>query len=322
MEILKALYRGVDILILDEPTAVLTPSETKELFENLRRLRDDGKTIVFISHKLDEVLRDRRPHHGAAARRGRGRDDAGGDVKAALAEMMVGRPVLFRLDKPQVEVGRPVLRARRSAGRAAAGPLARGPRGRDRRGRGCRGQRAARARRRDHGAAAARRGARSRSTARDLAGDEHARRSATPGSAFVPEDRHDQGLVLDMTLWENAVIGRHDDAEFSSGRGVLFIKKMKELATRLIAPVRRADAEHRRRRRGTLSGGNQQKLILARELETDPEAAARRPAHAWARRRSDRVRLEPDPRAEGRGSSRPADLGRARRDLRARRIAS
>ena len=70
VEILKALYRGVDVLILDEPTAVLTPAEAEDLFANLRRLRDDGKAIVFISHKLDEVLRDRRSHHGAAARRG------------------------------------------------------------------------------------------------------------------------------------------------------------------------------------------------------------------------------------------------------------
>jgi simple sugar transport system ATP-binding protein len=81
VEILKALYRGVEILILDEPTAVLTPSETSDLFENLRRLQADGKSIVFISHKLDEVLEiaDRI----TVLRRGacRWRDHAGGDVE-------------------------------------------------------------------------------------------------------------------------------------------------------------------------------------------------------------------------------------------------
>ena len=110
VEILKALFRGVDILILDEPTAVLTPAETKELFENLRKLRGDGKTIVFISHKLDEVLAiaDRI----TVLRRGAvvGETTPAETSKAKLAEMMVGRPVLFRLDKPQVEVGETVLR--------------------------------------------------------------------------------------------------------------------------------------------------------------------------------------------------------------------
>jgi general nucleoside transport system ATP-binding protein len=89
------------------------------------------------------------------------------------------------------------------------------------------------------------------------------------GMGFIPEDRHEQGLVLDMTIWENAVLGRHDDPPFCSRLGVLALGKIKELAERL---VKLFDV----RARGigtlvsTLSGGNQQKLILARELDTDP----------------------------------------------------
>src|ERR671915_362460 len=110
VEILKALYRGVDLLILDEPTAVLTPSEAEELFENLRKLRADGKTVVFISHKLDEVLEvaDRI----TVLRRGRvvGETTPKETSKEKLAEMMVGREVLFRLDRPEARIGEPVLR--------------------------------------------------------------------------------------------------------------------------------------------------------------------------------------------------------------------
>ena len=90
------------------------------------------------------------------------------------------------------------------------------------------------------------------------------------GVGYIPEDRHEQGLVLNMSLWENAVLGRQDDAEFSGRLGVLFIKKIKELAARLVKTfdirTRSVDVAV-----STLSGGNQQKLILARELETDPK---------------------------------------------------
>ncbi len=268
VEILKALYRGVDILILDEPTAVLTPEEAKDLFTNLRQLREGGKAIVFISHKLDEVLdiadRITVMRRGAVVGETRPADT----TKTKLAEMMVGRPVLFRLDKPKVEIGEPVLeledlRGGRLQGLSltvrageivgVAGVEGNGQRELADAVMGLRPLEAGRIILRD----------------RDLAGlDTQQIRNA--GVAFIPEDRHGQGLVLDMSLWENAVLGRQDDAGFSGRGGALFIKKIKQLAQRLLTEfdVRARSIEVTAR---TLSGGNQQKMILARELETDPD---------------------------------------------------
>jgi general nucleoside transport system ATP-binding protein len=268
VEILKALYRGVDILILDEPTAVLTPAETQDLFANLRFLRDDGKSIVFISHKLDEVLEiaDRI----TVLRRGRavGEVTPDGTDKAKLAEMMVGRPVLFRLEKPVVRIGDPVLRLDGLRGGrlrgldldVRAGEIV-GVAGVEGNGQRELADAIMGLRKADAGSIVL--------AGRDLVGlsTEEIRNA---GIAFVPEDRHEQGLVLDMTIWENTVLGRHDDDEFSGTWGVLFIRKIKELTARLVSKfdvrTRSIDVNA-----GTLSGGNQQKLILARELETDPK---------------------------------------------------
>ena len=268
VEILKALYRGVEILILDEPTAVLTPAETQDLFDNLRRLVADGKSIVFISHKLDEVLEiaDRI----TVLRRGVvvGETTPEETDKARLAEMMVGRPVLFRLEKPEAEVGATVLRVDDLRGgrlqglslEVRAGEIV-GVAGVEGNGQRELADAIMGLRSLDGGTVTV--------DGQDLVGrsTESIRNS---GVAFVPEDRHEQGLVLDMTLWENAVLGRQDDDEFSGAGGFLFIKKIKQLATRLIerfdVRARSIDVTA-----GTLSGGNQQKLILARELETDPK---------------------------------------------------
>jgi simple sugar transport system ATP-binding protein len=266
VEILKALYRGVDILILDEPTAVLTPAETGELFQNLRKLRADGKAVVFISHKLDEVLdvADRI----TVLRRGKvvGETTPAETSKGRLAEMMVGRPVLFRLDKPVVEIGEPVLRVENVSlgGRlhsvdlqVRAGEIL-GVAGVEGNG--------------QLELAEALVGLRKPTGGRVLLHGEDVTGQPISevrrrGVAYVPEDRHGRGLVLDMTCWENSVLGQQE--RYTSRLGTLLIRRVKELATRLL---RRFDVRARSIsvEAATLSGGNQQKLILARELEGEP----------------------------------------------------
>ena len=269
VEILKALYRGIDVLILDEPTAVLTPLESQELFRNLRELRDQGKTIVFISHKLDEVLdvADRI----TVLRRGKviGETRPSETSKEKLAEMMVGRPVLFRLEKPQIAHGDPVLeldnlsldqnlsevslRIREGKILGVAGVEGNGQRE----------------------LAETIIGLRPAASGRILVDgkdvtDKTCAERRQLGISFVPEDRHERGLVLDMTLWENSLLGHQFKKNYVGRLGVLAIKKIKALAARLIKAfdIRARDiSDHA----ATLSGGNQQKLILARELDDEPQ---------------------------------------------------
>jgi general nucleoside transport system ATP-binding protein len=269
VEILKALYRGVEILILDEPTAVLTPSETQDLFGNLRKLREAGRTIVFISHKLDEVLEiaDRI----TVLRRGRvvGETTPAETTKAELAEMMVGRPVLFRLDKPDVPIGDAVVRVHELEGEGKLNGVSLEVRAGEILGvAGVEGNG-------QRELAETLIGLRAPGSGTiELEGTSISGRSVEQirnvGVGYIPEDRHEQGLVLTMTLWENAVLGRQDGHEFSNRFGILFIKKIKALGAKLIelfdVRARSVDVTA-----STLSGGNQQKLILARELEPDPK---------------------------------------------------
>ena len=161
VEILRVLHRGADILILDEPTAVLTAQEIEELFGVLRALTAEGVSVIFISHKLREVLEiaDR----VTVLRRGKKIDTVPteGATEASLAKLMVGRDVLFRVEKDARQAGEPLLEVEGLEALddrelpALRGLLAAGPRRRDRRHRRRRRQRPVRAGRGDHRAARA-----------------------------------------------------------------------------------------------------------------------------------------------------------------------
>ncbi len=273
IEILKVLYRGADLIILDEPTAVLVPQEVEELFEHLATLKKQGKTVIFISHKLDEVLRvsDRI----TVLRRGRvvGTVNVAGVTRQKLAEMMVGRPVLFDLKRQDRSPGEAYLEldgvnALGAGGRRVLRDLSFSVRAGEVYGiAGVEGNGQTEL-------AEAIMGLRKvASGSITLAGQPITNLPASEvrrrGAAFIPEDRHRRGLALPMTIWENTIIGFHRDREFASGFRLRFdnifrfvegaVAKFDVRLSSITSPAQ------------TLSGGNQQKLILAREFRGNPK---------------------------------------------------
>ncbi|MBP1910893.1 simple sugar transport system ATP-binding protein [Thermococcus stetteri] len=273
IEILKMLYRNVDVLILDEPTAVLTPIEVEELFRVLRQLKAEGKTIIFISHKLNEVMEitDR----VTVIRRGEviGTVNTSEATPQLLARMMVGRDVVLRLEKPPAQPGKSVLRVENL--------WVKGDRGED----AVKGLSFEVRAGEIFGIAGvegngqtelieAITGLRKVEKGRVLIEDKDVT-GKTPkelydlGMAHIPEDRTHMGLVLDMTVTENSILGLHWRKKFQRFRGVIHWGKAREHAKNLIekfdilAPGTEAPAK-------ALSGGNQQKLIVAREVSKEP----------------------------------------------------
>jgi ABC-type uncharacterized transport system ATPase subunit len=273
VEILKALYRGADLLILDEPTAVLTPQEAKELFEIINSLKADGKSIIIISHKLNEVLEiaDRI----TVLRRGKVIETVPrqGATEESLARAMVGREVLLRVDKPPAQPGdvllavkdlhviddRGIEKVRGVSFEVRAGEIV-GIAGVDGNGQSELIDAITGLRKADSGAI-------------EVAGleihDASARRMLDVGVGHIPEDRQRRGLVLEFSIAEN--IELHDYAKPPAAKwGWIFPDRMIALARRLIGefdvrgggPLTRA---------GGLSGGNQQKLVAAREIARDPK---------------------------------------------------
>jgi len=273
-EIVKVLYRGANILILDEPTGVLTPQETKELFVVLRDLVKAGKTIIFISHKLKEVLdiSDRI----TVMRRGRvvGHLTTKDTNEEEIATMMVGREVLLRVDKKPAKPGAVVMRVENVTASSDRGvPALKGVSFELRQGEilGIAGVEG-------NGQSELMEvlaGTRKTTGGHILLGDREittydARTERDAGVAFIPEDRRGTGLVLSFSIAENSILGRERAPTFSWRNFILKLVAIREWARRLVKEydVRTPSIDVAAR---NLSGGNQQKVIVAREMASKPK---------------------------------------------------
>ena len=272
VEILKVLYRGAEIIILDEPTAVLVPQEVDALFENLRELRNSGHTILFISHKLDEVLAI--AEDITVMRRGTtvGEARPEGTTKRQLAELMVGS----ELPSPQTEESTVTaevqlevrdLTLKDTRGRALLEDI-------DlviNRGEivgiaGVEGNGQSELVETIMGMRKAAAGSVSLAGQNMLSWGTRERREA--GIGYIPEDRHRYGLLLDAPLWENRILGHQTRKPSVNG---MFINRSgaREDTERIVREydVRSPGIDTPSR---ALSGGNQQKLIVGREMSSQP----------------------------------------------------
>jgi simple sugar transport system ATP-binding protein len=275
VEILKILYRDADILIFDEPTAVLTPQEIDELLSIFRNLKAEGKTSVFITHKLKEIkaAADR----CTVLRRGKYIDTV--DVARAdekdLAEKMVGRSVSFRIDKEPAKPGDTILSIQNltvvgSRGVPAVRDLSLEVRAGE-----------------VVGVAGVDGNGQSELVAA-IAGllpvkagkiflkgkvisTESIKHRNESGMGHVPEDRHKHGLVLDFRLDENLILKNYRHPPYSSGAGFLRFHVIRKHADGLIADfdIRAGSGPATLAR--SMSGGNQQKAVIAREIDLSPD---------------------------------------------------
>ena len=277
VEILKALYRKADILILDEPTGVLTPAEADHLFRILKGLRDEGKTIILITHKLREIMDV--TDTVSVMRRG----EMTATVKTRetspeeLAELMVGRKVLLRVEKTPATPYASVLeienlRVKDENGVERLKGIDLNVRGGEIVGiAGVAGNGQSELLEVLGGYRKAKGTVRVNGEEIDLTGrlsDGQTRRAK--GIAHVPEDRHREGLILDFHAWENMVFGYHHAEEYQKSKRFMdnaairkdTAEKMERFDVRPPLPWLAAK---------NFSGGNQQKIVLAREIERNPE---------------------------------------------------
>jgi len=276
VEILKALYRGANILILDEPTGVLTPQEADQLFDILRALRDQGKTIILITHKLREIMALTK--NVTVMRQG----SVAANVKTAetsreqLAELMVGRSVLLRVDKTPAIPGAKVLevndlsvsddqgiqRVKRVSFDVRAGEIL-GIAGVSGNGQSELLEALAGIRPIESGAFRFKGNEVNATCMRD------AQEMRQMGLGHVPEDRQRMGLVVSFLAKESSILGHHRDPKYT-GR---FLMQQKAIVDDVTEKMDRFDVRPSNPllRTSSFSGGNQQKIVLVREMDQNPD---------------------------------------------------
>ena len=277
VELLKALYRHARLLILDEPTAVLTPQEVEEFFAILRRMREQGKTVVIITHKLAEVLAI--SDEVTVMRDGKvvGRVQTSETNAAELARMMVGREVLLRVEKPDATPGIAELSVRNLSVVVKRGAKRLDDVSFDVR----KGEILGIAGVEGNGQTELIEALAGLISPSQLSGKilfenrditrEGARLRRELGIAHIPEDRHRRGLLLEFDLAENSILGVHYRKPIVSYAGVLLDSMaIRKRANEIIETfdVRPANPDLPAR---SLSGGNQQKLIIGREFKVEPK---------------------------------------------------
>ena len=274
VEILKMLYRDAEILIFDEPTAVLTPQEVRELMKIMRSLIDEGKTIILITHKLREIMAiaDR----CTVIRWGKlvGTVKVSETTEEKLAEMMVGRKVLFEIKKKEAHLGDEILKIENLSVLSSSGAL-----GLKNFSLGVKcGEIVGLAGVDGNGQAElveAIIGLRSIESGKIIVHGTDVssfpvRERIKKGMAHIPDDRHKHGLILDYTVQENLILKNYYLEPFSR-RGFLNWDLIREHASRVIKDfdVRAGEGPDSSAR--SLSGGNQQKAIVGREIDSNPE---------------------------------------------------
>jgi len=273
VEILKMLYRGAMTLILDEPTSVLSPIEVEDFFKTLNSLRDKGRTIIFVTHKLKEALAISDRITVLRAGKVTGVVNSSGTTPQMLANMMVGREVVLKLEKKPVTLGEPLLEVEDLWARNDKGLFAvKGLNFTVRRGEvfgiaGVEGNGQTELVESLTGLRKVEKG-KVKVNGKDVT-NSLPNELTRVGVAHIPEDRHKRGLILDFDLAENLVLGSQSNPPFGTrfnlSLGAVYDYAQEAIGKfSIVAPSEKVRVKY-------LSGGNQQRIVVARELGRNPD---------------------------------------------------